>query len=570
MVAFDVAGTLRLGLQYQQSGRLREAEMSYRRVLEAQPDNPDALHLLGLLAQGAGRLDIAQNLIEKAVLALPAEAMFRHNLSNVLYAQGKLEAAAEQAGIILEQNPDFFEARFMLANILRDQGKQENSAQLYERVLAQNPTHVGALNNLGTVFMAMKKYPLALVCYEKLFSANVSPPECLNNYGVTLKAMGRHDEARTRFEQALETKPDYEDALQNLADLLQLKGDFVQAARIYRRALELQPSGARSHFGLAICLLAQGELTAGWEEYVWRFEQWLTIGLSKMRPFPQPLWSGEDLRGKTLLIWGEQGVGDEILFAGAIPDAVNAGARVIVECEPRLVELFSRSFPGAEVFPREAPPHPRVLEKEIDWQIPSGSLLRWFRPTLASFPEHQGYLVPDAERVSWWKDWLATLGSGPKVGIAWRSMLRGEDRDMFYTKLTQWGELLGAHGVTFVNLQYDKCQLELVDARQTFGVTIHEPPGINLKDDLDDAAALTAALDLVITAGTSVVAIAGAIGQKTWMYGLDSVWDRLGATHYPWMPSIHMYLKKWNEPWEPLLKQIGCDLEVWASGKRTP
>ncbi|MBZ0104341.1 MAG: flagellar protein FlbA, partial [Sulfuricella denitrificans] len=97
---------------------------------------------------------------------------------------------------------------------------------------------------------------------------------------------------------------------------------------------------------------------------------------------------------------------------------------------------------------------------------------------------------------------------------------------------------------------------------------IHIPPGIDLKDELDEAAALTAALDLVITAGTSVAATSGALGQKTWMYSLDTVWDRLGAEHYPWMPSIHMYLKKWDAPWEPLLDQIGQDLESWAGEER--
>ncbi|MBU0593649.1 MAG: flagellar protein FlbA, partial [Gammaproteobacteria bacterium] len=120
----------------------------------------------------------------------------------------------------------------------------------------------------------------------------------------------------------------------------------------------------------------------------------------------------------------------------------------------------------------------------------------------------------------------------------------------------------------FINLQYDQCQAELEAARQQFGVQIHMAPGINLKDELDEAAALTAALDLVITAGTSVGDLAGALGKKTWRYTLDNVWIRLGTDHLPWSPSVALYQKKWNEPWEPLLQQIGQDLEAWSGEER--
>ncbi len=528
----EIQAALQQARQLFQNGALQQTEILCRKLLAAQPDNPDANHLLGQLAHRVGKLDAALELFGRALAARPDQPGFRLDLANALFDLGRLEQAERETLAVLKRKPGMTGARFTLALILRSQGRLDDSIREYRRVLSEAPGNVGALNNLGMTLKEANHCEEALSCFEKLIKVQPDSVVVLFNTGVVLRRMERFAEAAEYFARALRIKPDYGDA----------------------------------HFELAWCFLVAGDLRRGWEEYGWRFRK-EEMPIAK-RAFSFPEWQGESLAGKSLLIWGEQGVGDEILFAEGIMDARQAGARVIVECEARLVALFTRSFPGVEVYGRENPPHPRLQQADIDYQLPMGSLARWYRPTVESFPAHRGYLKPASERVEHWKAWLASLGPGLKVGISWRSMKRGADRDSYYTELSQWGEVLKMAGVVFVNLQYGDCRAELDEASQRFGVEIHEAPGLNLKDELDDAAALTKALDLAIAPNTSVFGMAGAVGAPTWLLNLDSDWTMLGTDRVPWFPSVKVYRKSWGEPWAPLLAQVAGALnEMTRKGK---
>ncbi|MBZ0105713.1 MAG: tetratricopeptide repeat protein, partial [Sulfuricella denitrificans] len=401
-----------------------------------------------------------------------------------------------------------------LGNILRSLKRTAEAAVRYREALELNPDYAKAHNNLGVCLKELKEIDVAAAHFRRAIELEPDFVEAVANLGSSLVELENFDEAIDFLEQALRLKPDFADAHYNLGKVLSTRCEMNdRVIQHYEQAIAASPDLADAHFSLSTHLLLKGDIARGWEEFSWRTRAHKNLS----RPFPHPFWQGEPLTGKTLLVWGEQGVGDEILFASVLPDVIRAAKRVIVECEPRLVSLFTRAFPAAEIVPRSDPPHPHTLTADIDWQSPAGNLPRWFRPTLESFPAQAAYLIPDADRVARWKDWLDTLGPGPKVGIAWRSMLSGEHRDPHYTKLTQWSHILANREVSFINLQYDQCQPELESAREAFGVEIHIPPGIDLKDELDEAAALTAALDLVITAGTSVAATSGALGQKTWM-----------------------------------------------------
>lgn len=486
----DSAALLREGWQLQTEGRLQEAAILYQRVLNAEPDNADALNLAGLLSMQGGRADMAAALIEKAIMVNPGVAAYHNNLGNALRGLENLQRAT----------------------------------QAYRRALELSPEYAKAHNNLG----------------------------------VCLKELGQMKEAVACFKEAARLDPDFAEAFSNLGNAMRDLAQLKEAGEYLRKALALKADYADAHFNYAAVLLGSGDLFQGWLEFGWRFKK--VEHPIPVRNFPQPWWQGEDLSGKTLLVWGEQGLGDEMMYASVLPDALIAAKRVILECDPRLKKLFARSFPRAEVIGRTDPPDPRLLNSDIDFQIPAGSLPRWYRSSIERFPEQAGYLVPDPLRVEYWKRWLDGLGAGQKVGIAWRSMRRNADRNMHYTDLSQWGEILKVPGVVFVNLQYDNCKDELAQARNQFNVAIHEAEGINLKDDLDEVAALTKALDLVVSAGTSVVGMAGAIGAPAWMFTLESYWAQLGAGHLPWMPSVRLYHKQWDAPWEPVLKTIAEDL----------
>jgi hypothetical protein len=233
------------------------------------------------------------------------------------------------------------------------------------------------------------------------------------------------------------------------------------------------------------------------------------------------------------------------------------------------VSLYARSFPGAEFIPKRDPPHERTQGAEIDWQTPIGSLPRWFRPTLASFPRTGGYLVPDPQRVAFWTQRLAALGPGPKVGIGWRSSRRSTARNLHYSDLDQWGAILAVPGVSFINLQYDECRAELAAARAQFGVAIHDWADLDQMNDLDEVVALMSALDLVIGPTTTPQIMAGALGTPTWMLLTEFInWKNLGTDGWPMFPSLRPLWRPRGTPWRIVLDQTAERLREWSLARQ--
>jgi hypothetical protein len=309
-------------------------------------------------------------------------------------------------------------------------------------------------------------------------------------------------------------------------------------------------------------------LQEGWLKHDSRLAQPERIADYRGLPDLRPLYAGEELTGKTLLVWSEQGVGDEIFFAGVLPDVIRAAGHCVIECDARLVPLYARSFPAAEIIPKCTPPHARVQQADIEWQCPIGSLPRFFRPRIESFPQHHGYLVPDPERVAFWKQRFAALGPDPKVGITWRSKHRSTSRDLHYTEIGQWGPILRVPGLTFINLQYDECRAELAEARKEFGIDIHAWEDIDLMNDLDDVAALMKALDVVIAPTTTPAIMAGAVGAPAWMLlTRDITWKTLGTEGIPMFPDLRPIWRPRNVPWDTVLESVAVKLREEVAGR---
>jgi hypothetical protein len=169
-----------------------------------------------------------------------------------------------------------------------------------------------------------------------------------------------------------------------------------------------------------------------------------------------------------------------------------------------------------------------------------GSLLRQFRPDLKSFPDRPRYLTPDPARVEHWRAQLAAL-PGPKVGLLWKSLVSNGARHRFFSPFEQWEPVLATPGVTFVNLQYGDCAAEIAEARRVLGVDIWTPPGIDLKKDLDDVAALCCALDLVVGPSNATTCLAGACGAPLWLVSTPGAWPMLGTDRYPWYPQAKVF-----------------------------
>ncbi|HET8709746.1 MAG TPA: tetratricopeptide repeat protein, partial [Spongiibacteraceae bacterium] len=502
-------------MTHHQAGRLAEASAIYQSILQIEPSNADALHLSGLIAQQTGQLDIAVELISLAIAIKPAAPMY-YNLGLVRQMRGELAAAADNYRQALALNPDDARAHGNLGAVQQLQGNLDAAISCYRKAIALNPNDAAALGNLGVALERLGDTAGAVKNYRRALTLNPNDVVTLNNLGNALREQEHLAEAVDCLQKALALKPDYAEAHNNLGNALQDQGNLDAAVASFHTALALQPNYVDAHWNEALALLMQGRLEEGWAKHDWRLRKPDHITDYRGLLEAKPLYAGENLADKTLLVWAEQGVGDEIFFAGVLPDAVRAAKHCIVECDARLVTLYARSFPRAEIIPKRYPPHERTQQFDIDWQCPIGSLPRWFRPTVESFPQHRGYLVPDPQRVAFWKQRFAELGPAPKVGIGWRSKRRSTGRDLHYTELDQWGPILAVPGLTFINLQYDECSAELDAARKKFGVEIYHWDDIDQMNDLDEVAALMSALDLVIGPTTTPQIMAGAVGVPTW------------------------------------------------------
>jgi tetratricopeptide (TPR) repeat protein len=549
-----------LGVALHRLGRLEEAAAAYRQAVSLAPDFTGALANLGGVLLNLRRLDEALPCLEKAVAANPSHVLAHTNLGLVLHALGRSREGMHYVRKAVElAAPRSLVPVRSCAALLVELERWREALPYCEQWVALEPEHAEAHQALGNCHKFAGDPHEAARHYWKALQLNPNLHAAANNLGLCLAEDGQHETAIPLYRKAIELSPDWAIAWTNLGEALRALGQGEAALACHDRAIALEPENPRMRWNRSLCLLAMGRLEEGWAEYGWRCanpDSWL-------RPFTQPRWDGSDPAGKRFLVWMEQGLGDEILFSGMIPDLVRAGAHCVVECDWRLVSLLERSFPGVEAVARTRPAHPRTRERDIDFQVAAGSLARRFRPTLESFPRHNGYFVPDPVRVAEWNERLAALGEGIKVGVCWRSMLNQGARSRHYSQLNQWGPILTTPGVRFVNLQYDRCEEELAEAERLFDMRIHRWEDIDLKDDQEAVAAIASVLDVVIAPSTAVSEMAGAVGRPTWVpvRGLTNWWG-LGTDYCPWLPSVRAFICQATDPWEPLIGKIAAALRT--------
>ncbi len=623
---------LQKAVRLHQAGRIDDAEALYRDILSSDADNADALHLLGTIEHGRGKYQEAELLIRRAIQQDARVSFFHLNLGNALKELGRAVEAMECYRIALRLDPRSAEAHYNLANglfaaddtegaishfesalrlkpalaeghynlgcALKKAGKPEAALQSFQRALKLRPGYPDAHFNIGVLLQDMKDpeqamahYALALKgrpdyleahynlgtvlnelerCEEAegfLRQAVALGPEfapAWNNLGVALRKQGRLGEALECVQRALALDPSYSDAYNNRGLILSEDGRPEESLASFEQAIAIRPDVADYHWNIALPLLNCGYSREGWLKYEWRaFRKGTTL-----RAFPFPRWDGSDLQGRTLLIYAEQGVGDEIMFASLLPDALRLSGRCIGECDPRLVPLFSRSFPGMTFCPiikGQIPPE--ILP--IDMAIPLGSLPLHFRQDLQSFPQQRSYLKADAEKVEKWRVRFGDMGGGLRVGISWKGGKEASVRRLRSTTLEQWAPLFGVQGVRFVSLQYGDCASELSAAMERLGVTIHSWPDADPLKDLDGLAAEIAALDLVISVDNSTVHMAGALGVPTWVLlprGCDWRWMK-DVEDTPWYASVRLLRQGENGEWSATFGRVAQELAAAAAGE---
>jgi tetratricopeptide (TPR) repeat protein len=505
-----------------------------------------------------GRLDAAAGLLHEAIELKPdfAEAHFR---LGCIYAQrGALEDAADCHELAVHFDPGNGQAHVALAAVRRAQGQTERAAEHYQKAVELDPGDAAAHTNFCLVLHEMGTYDRARHHGERAIALEPRLPEAHHNLGLVLRELGDPERAVGHFQKALEFKPRAEIAA-GLGHAYRDLGRLREAFANYDRALRLKPDLGDAAINRAYAHLMNEEYGAGWEQ----FEERFTATGTAIREFGPPRWNGEPLKGKTILVHAEQGLGDEILFASCLPDLIARAERVIIECDDRLAALYRRSFPQSIVRGgKKDDPADWVKKYEpVHFQLPVGSLPRWFRTDRAAFPRRAGYLQADPQAVDQWRRRLG-IEDSHRIGLAWRGggpRTRGHLRSV---PLELLGPLLEQDAV-FVSLQHGADARELDRA----GGRLRIFPGVT--ENPDQLAALIAALDLVISVDNTTVQLAGALDHPVWVIlSASPEWRYgIGGETMPWYPSARLFRQGGDRRWEPVVQNVARAFRDWrASG----
>jgi len=495
----------------------------------------------------AGRFDPAETLLREAIDLehdLP-EAHFR--MGELHERRGELEDAADCHELAVHFDPGYIPAHYALAALHKSQGRHAQAAEHYQRVVELSPEDAAAHTNLCWALYETAAYDIARQHGERAIAIDPKLTEAHHNLGLVLREVGEPARAVQHIQRALELKPRAETAAA-LAHAYRDLGRLKEAIASYDRALRLKPDLGDAVINRAYAYLLKEDYGVGWAEYEGRFAATGT----KVRDFGFPQWNGEPLRGKTILVHAEQGLGDEIMFASCLPELIVQADRVIIECNDRLESLFRRSFPQTIVHggKKEDPTDWVMQYAPVHWQLPVGSLPRWFRADRAAFLRKGGYLQADPRGVNEWRDRLGVQNKRV-IGLSWRG---GAPKTRGYLRsvpLELFGSLLEQDAV-FVSLQHG------VESRglEAAGGRIRTFPRVT--ENLDHLAALINTLDLVVSVDNTNVQLAGALDRPVWVLLSASPEWRYGlrGEATPWYPSATLFRQGDDRRWEPVMEKL--------------
>jgi tetratricopeptide (TPR) repeat protein len=572
-------------------------------ALQAATPPPRRLTADSLGRSGSNDALVKLNSAISELKALSAAPMLQRAVDAIRAEDPK--AACEWALKALDQDERSGLGWYVLAIALERLGDFASSISAYEAALKLLPDHAEVANDLGRLAFRLGMAPQSEALFRLFLARFPDHPEGANNLACAIRDQGRHGEAIEILRPAITKSPEIAMLWNTMGTVVSDQGDFANALIFFEEALRLNPAFSKARYNtgnaklllgdagaaLVDCEAAMGDLLAederqmmrlsrstillnlgrigeGWDDYEARLNPQFNdrtefaIGLPRWEP-------GADLTGKTFVVVGEQGLGDEVLFANVLPDVLERlgpKGRLILSVETRLVALFQRAFPEADVGPHatywvggrltRVVPALQAGAKADLW-TPMGSLMREFRRTVAAFPSRASYLAADPARVSYWRKALEDAPGGLKIGLLWKSAVSKDSRHRYFSPFETWAPVLAQEGVTFVNLQYGDCAEEIAAAQRDYGVEIWSPPGIDLKEDLDDVAALCCAMDLIVGFSNATLNIAGACGAPTFLISTPGAWPRLGQeTSYPWYPMTRVFLPPAFGEWEPAMADV--------------
>lgn len=595
-------------------GHPNEAILEYNAAIAIKADYADACLNLGALFYRAGEFARAAAVFRDMTSRFPGDVRSHRSLA-LCFHQLKDSASAEIAlKDVLRLDPSDADSHLKLANIFATKNRLNEAVAIIKSAIKLNPHNGEYHSSLGTWLSGLNDVEGAIIAHRRACELKPDRAEFWFNFGTSCYEGSLNVLAVDFLRKAIELDPQFVPARINLAEALKELGHFDDAIDVldcalaldrnnyvaisnkaalisndgvtaegagaidaiisqYDAALAIQPETPETKQNMAaiktnkaLTLLAVGRYREGWPLY--RYRDGLKSSRALRRPFPYPEWRGDSLGDDKLLLWTDQGVGDEILYSSMLMDLSAQHQSCILECAPRLVPLLSRSFPRMCVVPRHTPPVPEIFAFRPDHQICVTDLGIFLRPTAESFPAHGGFLKADENRVSELRRSYERIAGGRRiVGLSWHSQ---SDPGTFKSlALSEWGPILRVPGVFFVSLQYGAVRDELAAVAAELGIIVYDDSArVDPLIDLDGFAAQVAAMDLVISTSNTTVHFAGGLNVPVWTIvanGKGSLWYfRTGSTT-PLYPSMNLLRQQKPGDWAAPIEIAGVKLQKWAT-----
>ena len=524
-----------------------DAEARYEALLAQDADNAGALHQLSVLRLKRGAFADAIPLIERLIERHPGSSDAHNNLGVALQGLKRSAEALPHFEKAAALAPNHAETHRNLGRAQQSLGRLAEARASYERAIALRPDYAVAHNALGAL-LAPNHPEQAVTSFARALAARPAYADALNNMGIALQALGRYEEAVASYRQALAIKPDNADAYSNLGLALRSLNRHEEAIACFEFAQGIKPDHVDAQLGEGLVRLALGDYAAGWKKYAWRH---LTANFSggKKRP-AQPLWLGNwDISGKTILLHGEQGLGDTIMFARYVPLVAQRGAKVVLAVQRPLAAVMT-TLKGASVVRGQGEPLP-----PFDGFCPLPTLPLAFRTSVETIPADVPYLGAPADRLAKWQPVLQALAR-PRIGLMWAGALSPIFRRSIPLRLLL--PLLQSREFGFVALQKEVPDEDAPLLDSTGMATFLG----ERQADLADTAAMISLLDLVITIDTSIVHLAGAMGKPTWVllpFSTDWRW-MVNRPETPWYPTARLFRQPAPGDWESVVTQVATAL----------
>lgn len=441
---------------------------------------------------------------------------------------GNIDVAERAFNYLLDRNKKNPDLWFFAGTCAMSKGYKTIAEKMFKECINRDARSVSAYNNLGNIYKEELKEKEAEKCFRKaleFFPKNASP----------------------------ELQKEISGIWNNLATLYVNNGTPDKAIEYCNNGLKYDTDNYKLLWNRSLAHLENSEWTQGWLDYEAGLKG---EGKRKKRDYGVPEWDGTP--GKTVVVYGEQGIGDEILFSSIIPDMAK-DVNVILDCHPRLAGIFRNTWPHISVYGTRKEENPAWTKFEkIDYKISIGSIGRFYRNKNSDFPSHNGYLRSDKTLNDVYKNKLIKLGRKPKIGISWKGGYMATRKDLRSIPLVEWKDVFSLDA-DFISLQYtSEAEAEAKQAEEHFGIKIHHWK--DAIDDYDETAGLVSELDLVISVCTSVIHLAGALNtpcyvltpsRPAWRYGLKE-------NTMIWYPSVHLY-RQTGEDWVNVFKNVSED-----------